>query len=97
MTQINPNQLKQFILKAVGTSLDKNEAKKKKKEKEYNAIADEQDVNNIEIDDIIEDTDLYEQFATLYVTEQDKKAEAKDKEQEEKEQTKVKDKNKSGV
>ena len=55
------------------------------------ANTDENDY--IDVDEIIEDKDLYAKFAALYVEEQEKNAEAKDKEKEREEQTQVKSKN----
>lgn len=96
-TSINANVLKNFIIKTVGNELTAKEAQKLGVEDEYQAAVEELDVNTLDIDDIIQDTDLYEQFATLYVTEKEQEAEAKDKEQEKEEQTQVKDKNGAGV
>ena len=96
-TNINANVLKNFILKTVGTDLTAKEAQKLGVENEYQAAVEELDVNTLDLDDILDNNDLYEQFATLYVTEKDQKAEAKDKEQEKEEQTQIKDKNGAGV
>lgn len=94
---INTNILKNFILKTVGNDLTSKEAQKLGLEDEYQAATEELDVNTLDLDDIIQDNDLYEQFATLYTTEKEQKAEAKDKEQEKEEQRQVKDKNGAGV
>ena len=51
----------------------------------------------LDLNEIVQDQDLYNQFATMYANEQDKKAEAKNKEEEKAEQTQVKDKNGAGV
>ena len=96
-TNINANVLKQFIFKTIGTDLTSREALKLGIEDEYAAAVEELDENNLDIDDILDNTDLYEQFATLYVTEKEQKAEAKDKEQEKEEQAQVKNKNNAGV
>lgn len=96
-TNINANILKNFIIKTVGADLTSKEAQKLGFENEYQAAVEELDVNSLDLEDIIQDNDLYEQFATLYVTEKEQKAEAKDKEQEKEEQTQVKDKNGAGV
>ncbi len=96
-TNINANLLKNFIIKTVGNDLTAKEAQKLGIENEYQAAAEELDVNALDLDDIMQDVDLYEQFATLYTTEKDQKAEAKDKEKEKEEQTAVKDKNGAGV
>ncbi len=97
-TNINANVLQNFIIKTVG--VDKLTANTAEKfgidaEKFEEANIDENDF--LDLDEIIKDTDLYEQFATLYVQDQDKKESAKDKEQEKEEQITVKDKNGAGV
>ena len=97
-TNINANVLQNFIIKTVG--VDKLTANTAEKfgidaEKFEEANIDENDF--LDLDEIIKDTDLYEQFATLYVQDQDKKDAAKDKEQEKEEQITVKDKNGAGV
>ena len=94
-TNISANVLKTWIIKNVGQELDAKEAQKYNIEDEYQEVAEELDVSMIDIEDFSDD--LLAEFATLYVTEQDKKAEAKDKEQEKEEQTQVKDKNGAGV
>ena len=96
-TNINANVLKQFIIKTVGADLTAREAQKLGIEKEFTNATEELDVNTIDFDDIIQDNDLYEQFATLYTTEKEQKAQTKDKEQEKEEQRAVKDKNGAGV
>ncbi len=96
-TSINANVLKQFIIKTVGGDLTAKEAQKLGVEKEFAAAVEDLDENSLDLNDIIQDNNLYEQFATLYTTEKDEKAQAKDKEQEKEEQTAVKDKNGAGV
>lgn len=96
-TNINTNILKQFILKTVGNDLTSKEAQKLGFEQEFSRATEELDVNTLDLDDIVQDNDLYEQFATLYTTEKEQKVQAKDKEQEKEEQTTVKDKNNAGV
>ena len=96
--QINASLLKNFIVKTIGA--DKLTAKNAQ---EYNINKNEfneanKDENNyLELDEILENSDLYEQFATLFVEDREKKAEAKDSEKEKEENTKVKDKNGAGV
>ena len=94
---INTNLLKQFIIKQVGAELDKKEAQALGMQDQFDNAALELDKDELNFNEIVMDTDLYEQFATLYTVEQDKKANAKDKEQEKQEQTQVKDKNGAGV
>ena len=51
----------------------------------------------MDLEEIIKDDDLYEQFATIYTNEKEQKTAAKDKEAEKEEQIQVKDKNNAGV
>ena len=97
-TNVNPNVLKNFIVKTMGVNkLTEKTAEKFgiDANKFEEANIDENDF--LELDEIIQDSDLYEQFATLFVEEKDKKQAAKDKEQEKEEQRAVKDKNGAGV
>lgn len=97
MTSINQNQLYQFIVRKVGTELDAREAKELGIDKEYTSAVEDLDIDELDIDEVLDNKDLYEQFATLYVEEKDKKQVAKDKETEKEEQRKVQDKNEAGV
>lgn len=97
MTTVNTQQLYQFIQNKVGNTLTQKEAQKLGLEKEYTEASLEQEVDEIQIDDIIEDKDLYAQFATLYVEDKEKTQEAKDEEKEKEEQNKVQDKNEAGI
>ena len=96
-TNINANVLKNFIIKTVGADkLTKNEAQRydidTNKFNEANTI----DVNNyLELDEILQDSDLYAQFATMYIDEQDKKSESADEEKQKEEAAKVQDKGES--
>lgn len=96
-TNISENVLKNFIVKTVGTSMTVDEAKKLGVEKEFQAVTEEKDEILLDFNEIIQDADLYEQFATLYVNDKEQKAQAKDKEQEKEEQIAVKDKNGTGI
>ena len=96
-TNINANVLKTFIIKTIGADLTAQEAQKLGIENEFNDAIEELDVNTLDLDDVLDNVDLYEQFATMYTTEKESKAEAKDKEKEKEEQTQVKDKNGAGV
>ena len=92
-TNVNPNILKNFIVKTLGVDhLTKNEAKKHDIDADKYDEANVDENNYLEIDEIINDNDLYEQFAVMYVQEQEKKTEAKDKEKEKEDQTRVTDK-----
>ena len=97
MTTINTQQLYQFVKKEIGTSLDAREAKSLGLEDEYDAVIGEQELDEVFIDDVLADNDLYAQFATMLVEKQEKEQAAKDKEQEKEEQMQVKDKNNAGV
>ena len=96
--QINASVLKNFIVKTIGA--DKLTAKHAQDynigKNEFNE-ANKDENNYLELDEILENSDLYEQFATLFVEDCEKKAEAKDSEKEKEENTKVKDKNGAGV
>ncbi len=81
---INANVLKNFIVKTIGADkLTQVQAQK------YDIAADKfaesnQDENAyLELDEILADTDLYNQFATMYVEEQDKAGEVENAEKEE--------------
>ena len=89
-TNISQNVLKKFLLRDLGINhLTKNEAKKFdiKADKFTEANLDEN--NYLDVAEILDDKDLYAQFATLYVEEQDKRSEAKDKEKQKEEQAKI--------
>jgi len=99
-TQIqNNNAFRNFLVQNFGgDKLTKTEARKfgidDDKFEEIN-----KDQNNYATldDEILKDDDLYAQFATMYIEEQEAKAEDKDKEKEKEEQNKVKDKNGAGA
>ncbi len=94
---INANVLKNFIVKTIGAGhLTESAARKVGIEKNQFEDANIDENNYLELDEILQDSELYEQFATMYVEEQDKKAET-DQEKEKEEQAKVKDKNGTGV
>ena len=96
---INPNILKNFIVKTIGANkLAANQAKS------FGVDADkfaDEKVNKdqnmyLELDEILEDDDLYAQFATLFEEEKEKNAENVNPEKEKENATKVKEKNSSG-
>ena len=96
---VNANVLRNFIVKTIGGDKLAND-KTQNYDINNNEFeeADENDNNWLEIDEILENDDLYEKFATLFVEEQDeKKAEEKDAEKEKEEKNKVKDKNGTGA
>ena len=93
-TEVSANVLKTFLSNNLGIrKLDQNQAQK------YDIDADkytevDKDENGIEIDEILQDSDLYEQFATMYLEEKDK-ASGVGAEKEKEEEAKVKDKGES--
>ena len=96
--QINANILKNFIVKTIGADkLAHDKAQGFGIKNDEFAEANENDNNYLEIDEILEDDDLYSKFATMFVEEQDKKADEKDAEKEKEEKNKVKDKNGAGA
>ena len=96
-TNINANVLKNFIVKTIGADkLTQTQALK------YDIDADKYAEANIDentyfldLDEILEDSDLYEQFATMYIEEKDKEREAADAEYEKEQALKVQDKGES--
>ena len=95
---INPNVLKSFIIKTIGADkLTANQAQKYGVDVNKYAEANIDENAYLELDEIIQDADLYQQFAVMYNEEQEQNKEVQDKEKETEEQAKVKDKNESGV
>ena len=93
-TEVSANVLKSFLANDLGIrKLDRNQAQKYDIDADKYAEVDK-DENGIEIDEILQDSDLYEQFATLYLEEQDKENSV-NAEQEKEEEAKVKDKGES--
>ena len=92
-TNINAHDLKNFIQKNLNIrELSREQAVKYDIKVDKFSDADIDENNELDIDELLEDKDLYAKFAALYVEEQEKNTEAKDKEKEKEEQTKVKDK-----
>ncbi len=90
---INANVLKNFIVKTIGADkLTSTQAQKYDIDQGTYVEANKDENNYLELDEILADTDLYEQFATMYVEEQDKERETADAEKEKEEAAKVKDK-----
>ena len=92
---ISSSILKKFILEKVGNQLTKREAQELNIKDSYNRVIEEVDENKVYIEDIM-NSSLYEEFATLYVTEQEKNQEAKDKDSEKEENRAAKNEKKSG-
>ena len=90
-TNINTQSLKKFIMQTlnVGQKLDSMEAKKLGVLDEYNNAVGQDEID-ISVEDVLDNEDLYAQFATMYTAEIEKNNEV-DKEKEE--QNKVNEKN----
>ncbi len=94
---INAKALQQFITKDLGINkLNENQAKKYDIDNDKYTEVNVDENEYLDIDEILDDKDLYSQFATLYIEEKDKAASA-DEEKKKEEDAKVKDKNESGV
>ena len=78
-TNINPNVLKNFIIKTIGADkLTTNQAQKYGVDADKYAEANVDENNYLELDEILEDSELYEQFAVMYNEELEQKREAQD-------------------
>ena len=98
MTQINANILKNFIIKTVGADkIHLDHVNKYGLDNDDVLEANKDENNYLELDEIMEDSNLYAQFATMYEEEQDAKSAEIDKEKEKEKATRVKDKNGAGV
>lgn len=94
-TNINANLLKNFIVKTVGADkLTRNEAQRYDIDANKYTEANTDSNEYLDLDEILDDKDLYEQFATMYVEEQDKENEV-NSEKEKEEANKVQDKGES--
>ncbi len=97
-TNINANVLKSFIIKTIGSDkLTASTAQKYGVDAGKYAEANVDENAYLELDEILDDSELYEQFAVMYNEEVEQKRDAKNEEAEKEEQAKVKDKNESGV
>lgn len=95
---INANVLKNFIIKTIGgDKLTSKDAQAYDVKQDKFADADIDENGYLDLDEILDNKDLYAQFATLYVEDKEQKADAKDAEKEKEEQTRVQDKNEAGV
>ena len=81
-TNINTQSLKKFIMQTlnVGQKLDSMEAKKLGVLDEYNNAVGQDEID-ISVEDVLDNEDLYAQFATMYTAEIEKNNEV-DKEKE---------------
>ena len=95
--EINTTLLKNFFIQKVGDTMTRNEAQKLGLDDKFEEAVDELDVNELDFDDIVDNNELYEQFAVMYTNEQEKKVQAKGEDQKKEEQMQIKGKNKAGV
>lgn len=94
-TNISANVLKNFIVKTIGADkLTRNEAQRYDIDADKYTEANKDENAYLELDEILDDKDLYEQFATMFVEEKDKENEV-NAEKEKEEATKVQDKGES--
>ena len=94
-TNINANVLKNFIIKTIGANkLTKNEAQRYDIDANKYVEANKDENAYLELNEILDDSDLYEQFATMYVEEQDKENEVNEEADKDK-AAKVQDKSES--
>ena len=95
---IDSNILRNFIVKTIGADkLAHDKAQGFDIDNDKFSEANENDNNYLEIDEILDDDDLYSKFATMFVEEQERKADEKDAEKEKEEKNKVKDKKGAGA
>ena len=95
-TNINANLLKTFIVKTIGADkITQNQIQKFDIEQDKYADANKDENAYLELDEIIADKDLYEQFATMYVEEQKQKQDTANADKEKEEAEKVQDKGES--
>ena len=94
-TNINANVLRNFIVKTIGSE-KLTQAQSQKYDIDANKYAEANQGENayLDLDEILDNKDLYEQFATMYVEEKDKENEV-NSEKEKEEATKVQDKGES--
>ncbi len=95
---INANVLKNFIVNTVGLDkLARNQAQKYDIDSDKFDKANENDNNFLELDEIVNDSDLYAQFATMYTEEMKEKSETEDEEKAKDEKNRVNDKSGAGA
>ena len=97
-TNISANVLRNFISKTIGgDKIAVDRAGKFDIDRDKAEEINENDNNYIEIDEILDDNELYEKFATMFVEEEKEAKNEKDSEKEKEEKYKVKDKNGAGA
>ncbi len=93
---INANVLRNFIVKTLGgDKLMNHQAQKYGVDGNKFAEANVDENAYLDLDEILDNKDLYAQFATMYVEEQDKDSADIDKERQKEEALKVQDKGES--
>lgn len=81
-TNVSSNVLKTFILSKIGgDTMDRLEAKNLKVDDDAFMEADLDESDDLDIDEIMDNDDLYEHFATMFVEEEEKRT-TKDEEEE---------------
>ena len=94
-TNINANVLKNFIVKTIGAEkLTQAQAQRYDIDANKYTEANTDEYAYLYLDEILDDKDLYEQFATMYVEEKDKENEV-NAEKEKEDAAKVQDKGES--
>jgi hypothetical protein len=94
---INPNILKNFIVKNIGAeSLTKQTAQKYGIDNDKFDEANTDENNYLDLDEMLDDKDIVAQFTVMYQEEMDAEQNVNEEDKKE-EETKVKDKNGAGV
>ena len=84
-TNINANVLKNFIAKTIGADkLTQTQAQKYDIDANKYVEANKDENQYLELDEILQDSDLYEQFATMYVEAKEQETGAAEEEKEKK-------------
>ncbi len=97
-TNINASVLKNFITSTIGGNrLDAKQAEKFDIDADKYAEVNADENDYIDLNEILDDKDVYQMFAVMYEEEQEVKNQGKEKEKEKEEQIAVKDKNGAGV
>lgn len=96
---INETAFRNFFIKEVGgDKISHDKAKALHIDDDKFEEANDNDNNYLEINEVLEDKDLYAQFASMYIEAEEAKSDSeKDAEKEKEEKNKVKDKNGAGA
>lgn len=87
-TNVSSDVLKLFVYNKIGDSLDKREAQDLKIKDEFAEVAEELDTNEIDLEGVLTNDNLYELFATMYQEEKEQNNK-KNEEAEKEEQNRV--------